>query len=818
MSGSRRDRASQVTRARRERRRTLSPREMARLYYAAFPSLGPESTPDKLPAARTWPSRRNTLHAPAPPKHKSRRAPRSQPRHPPPQHPQPAHLPEWVTHPDTWDYDSQDPIQDFVKSITMDEGYGTCDNTLADEIIGSKRLYERDSDSGDTDDVLLFNDWVIEDDLCFRPKSRNEEEESIAMFKAKFSTMENLWATDEPIVISNANVNVEVYQELPVDLQVLLSSPSDKIFECCESPDKAMPASLTASIWSNNDTNQECDSGDFTSRNEDYQPSTYGSDVGSNLYPNQSNLWQIGTESYNKESMEQIYNKLQPLNLDDSEETSGAIDVNTFDFKDDTVFVTPPAQTSNRSSMLDPYSLHCYADDVLESVPAATTAIRSLTALNHNPLYSSFTEVIPKFTAGYVGDGIQKKHNRFKLDVPPTKSSPKEDDDLLTSMRTHFRPIKRESATTTQAVVTYDNGVTFPIISDLDEVKFSRSSSGSLFLESDMEPPKQYMEYRTQGIDYARLDISPSADGSDDGGLACTDLILKFKVCQTDMSVQTEEFGAKIESSPKAVDADSTLSGCSSASSLACLNNSARSEDKFCPILDIDSELESLQLNWIQCEKCKIDSESWSSIPVNDQASWHPMYNSTKIWSLDDNFCKDCSKLQAEEKAKRKTSKKTLVYKEEAAREWEELLSDISYAHHLQTDSDEATTPSDIYDIAPKEITVRATDGNFIRSALMAQQQEGDGEEEEDRWVAEGKGFNIVGSILNQSLSLYSAKKGGWGAKGAGGGGDRKRRHSAGGAGGAGKLRCPLPAPPAPPHPPHPLQPLLAAVDRPLTR
>lgn len=66
---------------------------------------------------------------------------------------------------------------------------------------------------------------------------------------------------------------------------------------------------------------------------------------------------------------------------------------------------------------------------------------------------------------------------------------PPEEEDLLTSARTHFRPIRSEEAA--RQPPKYADGTTFVISTELDDPPFKRSESGTLFLNNGT-----YLEYK----------------------------------------------------------------------------------------------------------------------------------------------------------------------------------------------------------------------------------------------------------------------------------------------------------------------------------
>lgn len=94
-----------------------------------------------------------------------------------------------------------------------------------------------------------------------------------------------------------------------------------------------------------------------------------------------------------------------------------------------------------------------------------------------------------------------------------------EEEDLLTSARTHFRPIPSEDLVPQPPV--YADGTTFPISTELEPLPFQRSESGTLFLETG-----KYMEFKQE----------------DDGEPGVEEFVPKFRVRQSNEKFcQTEE-------------------------------------------------------------------------------------------------------------------------------------------------------------------------------------------------------------------------------------------------------------------------------------
>ncbi|GBP90831.1 hypothetical protein EVAR_55332_1 [Eumeta japonica] len=377
-------------------------------------------------------------------------------------------LPEWMTHEGVWDMDAQDPIREFIRAMALDEGYSTCENTVAEELRELAKVNMKQPKVPDLDDNLdIDTHWNITEDLISRARTPMEEE-LYAKFEAKFNhSIEALWSKDQ------ANTPDDEYQDLPIDFQDLLSSPTDQRF-LEPSMEKCNKISLTENIWSNDTINSIL-------------------------------ITQKRKETPTK-SIEILDDRFKPLNLADNIFTYVA---------EPSVKQEEPIPLNNNDS--DP-------------VPSVDSLIYSFILLNHSKDHSSFTEVIPRRPVGMelggsfgaVGCG------EVRGTVSSTLEPPRED--LLTSARTHFRPICREAGAP-DAGVRYTDGTTFDINGDLDPVKYHRSESGYMYLESEERegaerPCCRYLEYR--------FGETFECDGDPN------EFRLKFAVCHLEKAVQTE--------------------------------------------------------------------------------------------------------------------------------------------------------------------------------------------------------------------------------------------------------------------------------------
>lgn len=200
----------------------------------------------------------------------------------------------------------------------------------------------------------------------------------------------------------------------------------------------------------------------------------------------------------------------------------------------------------------------------------------SLITLNHNKEDSSFTEVIPKQNSfsGLLADKfdsgtMQQKKKSISVeyvchletvDCGGSKGGKleveREEEDLLTSTRTHFRPIRMENMDSHRSTNTgnnnnvgcYADGTTFVIPTSLEEVAFKRSESGTLYLEAEadagLEAPK-YMEYKEKEAYGGRHRYKEQLQS---GGDNSREFIPKFRVRQNEKWCQTEEADDMLQS------------------------------------------------------------------------------------------------------------------------------------------------------------------------------------------------------------------------------------------------------------------------------
>lgn len=285
----------------------------------------------------------------------------------------------------------------------------------------------------------------------------------------------------------------------------------------------------------------------------------------------------------------------------------------------------------------------------------------SLSTLNHNKEDSSFTEVIPKNTGTSVNNNMAFEHvaNQNTEDVK------KEEEDLLTSMRTHFRPIRQEAnevSVPATTALSFPDGTTFPISNSLDKPSFQRSASGALYLDADYQ--QKYMEYH---------DSSTRNFGSK--------FVPKFRVEQNEKFCQTEDVSRIEEEEENDPPSD---------------QNTDEFEEFYFPgdeslvknVVDDDNDDE------VDCGETEgnLEPPEWSAscIKVN---GWVAAWPATGIWSVsaanpDQSWCNVWSGGVADIKCNTAGGDQYMKLRDEWTEEAEELLSDLSSIQNLYLAND----------------------------------------------------------------------------------------------------------------------------------
>lgn len=329
----------------------------------------------------------------------------------------------------------------------------------------------------------------------------NIDEGHLAKLVAKFDRrIEALWSNNTEEAEQNAK---NEYQDLPVDIQELLASPTNEVEilnvvnkRAADKTNKSFiqcGTNITSSIWTEN------------SENEDDR-SLYDS-------VNYCNFYNESLESYPEKNLGDQFNSLS-VTAEKSDEfftisenetnliyenLSKEINNIKFGLKNDFASLpwelTLPSNSYNNNKWSDAENYSFISENIDTDLKLNTAVSESLITLNHNKEASCFTEVIPKQALGLPS---------FTPTAPVTtttqpQATHKEEEDLLTSTRTHFRPIKQESLDTNNSHSGhYADGTTFAIRNSLEHVTYRRSESGNMYLESGFDSPKKYMEYHSE--------------------------------------------------------------------------------------------------------------------------------------------------------------------------------------------------------------------------------------------------------------------------------------------------------------------------------
>ncbi|XP_063231795.1 uncharacterized protein LOC134536133 isoform X2 [Bacillus rossius redtenbacheri] len=454
----------------------------------------------------------------------------------------------------------------------------------------------------------------------------------------------------------------------------------------------------------------------------------------------------------------------------------------------------------------------------------------SLTALNHHGEGSSFSVVVPRQEPASALRASEAAADQSvptgAEDVAANPEGAAEEEDLLTSSRTHFRPIRQDSSESRGGNVGhYADGTTFVIPNNLENVSFKRSDSGTLYLEAEagVGSPRKYMEYKEKEPYGGRYRIYV-LEAVDDG----SDFVPKFQVCQNEKCCQTE-----VEDEEESlVMSDEEVDPKRSRQTISTVDET---EEFFFPgdehlvaklINDIDND-DCGEANSSDCSSCNLNggdgtealdirpdvdrkgSDEWSNnIKIcfkcnnnNNILAWRngwldsdegkmELWNNstTEIPSWPD-IWSDCADVAAGKAACERCvlagegagSVQRRRLREELSRDGEQLLSDLSYFQHLYLGSDwpeDGAPPA-----APQKVTcLSSADQSPQEISLYAEDR---GSVPTPNQTPAGRGKCVAGCILGRlpgatqppreagckhnerpfSISVISK--------------DRKRRHSA---------------------------------------
>lgn len=311
-----------------------------------------------------------------------------------------------------------------------------------------------------------LNDYDDENDLDFflEPPSVNDDDR-LACLIAKFdSTVEALWSPPESMILEDKSPLL-----LQIESQAFISSGTN----------------LTSSIWSDTSVND-------TSK-EQLFPSLL---IEAEKIVGDRGKWSEEAGD-TKKVIEDAWNNIENTNT----------------------------ATEEKSWQIG-YGLGPLSQQLLDGENESQQ--NSLNLINHHREKSGFTEVrksINKTSWSVSTDSVKNSIPVF--DETLSTEITQEEEDLLTSNKTHFRPIRQSVS---HDSVCFEDGTTFAICSGLDEPPYQRSASGCLYLNGPGSPRK-YMLY-TEKEPFNGKYITDDGEG---GGF-----VPKFAVLKTEKAIQTE--------------------------------------------------------------------------------------------------------------------------------------------------------------------------------------------------------------------------------------------------------------------------------------
>ncbi|XP_037920279.1 uncharacterized protein LOC119657441 isoform X2 [Hermetia illucens] len=314
------------------------------------------------------------------------------------------------------------------------------------------------------------------------------------------------------------------------------------------------------------------------------------------------------------------------------------------------------------------------------------------------------------------------------LNDSSASSTPPLDDDenLLTSYRTHFRPIKQN----------YADGYQFDISGNLDEVEFERSKSGGLYLESE-----RYFEY-------TRFDTFLSDEDSTSSSSICSfgdenrlkdveEAIrprglypLKFRMKQVDKQCQTDDLDQAAETGNQA---DLIL--------IAKKRNINHHDKVDCADCAVDEADYSTDSDGYFNEETSIDLDQWSMAEIGKKCADNN--NSHTLWGM----CPACTK-------ENKCVPANRLLKDELIVEADEIMSDLKYMQDLYICSDWENEDDDETD---SELEALKNDDDDESGGFGNENSLDDDEDDYDNKEQEQIFYNIT-KLISDLLKPENAK------------------------------------------------------------
>lgn len=335
------------------------------------------------------------------------------------------------------------------------------------------------------------------------PQKNNLQKDSAEMVKEAdqtFNNQEEVWIEEDE--------NMSLYEDLLDDIRELLTSPepredSVEMMNMANMRDTGIKSfiscgtNITSSIWSTNPSLEN-----VTSENSFNSDLLLGLKFGSISLDNNKN-----TASTNIWAIPDVNTTAQNETNTFFDSCNKSVFLSNSDYENVNFSSIP---WTNTAANMEKWSeVESYESEMQLNIKA-----KSLLKLNHHKDRSCFTEVTPRSARSTVN--IFAKSTRISRKIEPEKDK----EDLLTSVRSHFRPINEKVEVSTQR---YADGTSFPVQNNLDKVNYKRSESGMMYVDSEQGTSKKYLEYK-----------------SAENVWNTSEFVLKFNICQNDKACQTD--------------------------------------------------------------------------------------------------------------------------------------------------------------------------------------------------------------------------------------------------------------------------------------
>lgn len=482
----------------------------------------------------------------------------------------------------------------------------------------------------------------------------------------------------------NDDDNVNMYEDLLDDIRELLNSPEPQEEEDCvemmnlanmRDTGKKMfiqcGTNITSSIWSNNTDMEDIDNDNMYNSAKATQHSDIllglkfsAISIGNKNFPPEDGAWPVPDVNAAAENETNLFFE----NCNRSMFSNPGFVTPKHD-----EFASMPWNTKVGFENLQKWS----EAESFENEMQCNIITKSFMKLNHHKENSSFTEVIPRFSRSAFNMFSKVSSRSTRNDGATGKNEPEKDkEDLLTSIKSHFKPINEKVETRTH---NYADGTSFVIPNTLDKVNYRRSESGTMYLDSEQGTSKKYLEYK-----------------SVDDAFTSSDFILKFNMCQNDKACQTdfenctaqeEEIVGDVLNKSKTLAQDFFFPGDEELllddkeiSTCTCksmdLTNRNSSED--CPLHMARADSMVGEILWKyeenQCDKCNNNNSSWNNgtTAFNGFEMWQNE-SVGNIWN--GKVCSTCLGLS---KRQQPPNQVQTQLREDISHDGEQLLSDLS--------------------------------------------------------------------------------------------------------------------------------------------